>query len=275
MKKKKIQLVNSIMIGFVVFGIGALAYPFVSEGVNTQINQYRIDYYQKKSDKQQNLKRKEQMKKENALLAQSGENVMMDPFEKKQQKGTEAYSDHIIGSIIIPEIKVRMPIYDKTNDIFLQKGIALLDGTSFPIGGENTHAVLSAHSGLPNQKMFTDLDKLENGDYFILHVSGDKLAYRVYDIQVVEPSDISWIGVKEGEDIVTLMTCTPYLVNTHRLLVTGYRIPYEPGFDKIVKKVIKIQHIYSLLILCGIILVLLICIMKYRLNKKKHAEKKF
>lgn len=119
-----------------------------------------------------------------------------------------------------------LPIYHGTSEGVLQSGIGHLGNTSLPIGGENTHAVLSGHTGLPNARLLTDLDKLQEGDQFYIHVLDEILAYEVDQIKVVEPDDISDIFIEEGEDYVTLVTCTPYGINSHRLLVRGTRVPY-------------------------------------------------
>lgn len=135
--------------------------------------------------------------------------------------------DGIMGYIEIPKINVHLPIYHGTGDSSLSKGVGHLLGSSLPVGGESTHRILSGHSGMASQTMFTDLEQLGIGDVFYLYVLGDVLAYQVMEINTVLPSDTSLLGIWEGEDCCTLVTCTPYGVNTHRLLITGSRIPYE------------------------------------------------
>lgn len=135
--------------------------------------------------------------------------------------------DGIMGYIEIPKINVHLPIYHGTGDSSLSKGVGHLLASSLPVGGESTHSILSGHSGMASQTMFTDLEQLGIGDVFYLYVLGDVLAYQVMEINTVLPSDTSLLGIWEGEDCCTLVTCTPYGVNTHRLLITGSRIPYE------------------------------------------------
>lgn len=135
--------------------------------------------------------------------------------------------DGIMGYIEIPKINVHLPIYHGTGDSSLSKGVGHLLGSSLPVGGESTHSILSGHSGMASQTMFTDLEQLGIGDVFYLYVLGDVLAYQVMEINTVLPSDTSLLGIWEGEDCCTLVTCTPYGVNTHRLLITGSWIPYE------------------------------------------------
>ena len=133
----------------------------------------------------------------------------------------------IMGYVEIPKISVNLPIYHGTENDSLERGIGHLLGSSLPVGGESTHSILSGHSGMASQKMFTDLEQLTAGDVFYLYVLDETLAYQVVEINTVLPYDTSLLGIVPGEDLCTLITCTPYGVNTHRLLVTGSRIPYE------------------------------------------------
>ncbi len=136
------------------------------------------------------------------------------------------YANHMMGYIEIPKISVYLPIYHGTSDDVLAKGIGHMSQTAFPIGGESTHAVLTGHTALPNAKLFTDLTELVEGDVFYIQILGETLAYEVDQIKVVDPEDTSDMQAEKGKDYVTLITCTPYAVNTHRLLVRGERIPY-------------------------------------------------
>ena len=133
----------------------------------------------------------------------------------------------IMGYVEIPKISVNLPIYHGTENDSLERGIGHLLGSSLPVGGESTHSILSGHSGMASQKMFTDLEQLTAGDVFYLHVLDETLAYQVVEINTVLPYDTSLLGIVPGEDLCTLVTCTPYGVNTHRLLVRGSRIPYK------------------------------------------------
>lgn len=133
----------------------------------------------------------------------------------------------IMGYIEIPKISVNLPIYHGTENDSLERGVGHLLGSSLPVGGENTHTILSGHSGMASQKMFTDLEQLTLGDAFYLHILDETLAYQVVEINTVLPFDTSLLGIVSGEDLCTLVTCTPYGVNTHRLLVRSSRIPYE------------------------------------------------
>lgn len=135
--------------------------------------------------------------------------------------------DGVMGYIEIPKISVSLPIYHGTSEEVLQKGAGHLQGSALPVGGVGTHCVVSAHRGLPSAAMFTDLDMLQEGDHFYIHVLDQTLAYEVDQIEEVKPEDTKSLDVEEDKDLVTLVTCTPYGVNTERLLVRGHRVPYE------------------------------------------------
>ena len=141
----------------------------------------------------------------------------------------------IMGYIRIPAIDVELPIYHGVENSTLEQGVGHLPGSSLPVGGESTHAVLAAHSGLASQRMFSDLEQLREGDRFYLSVLGETLAYEIDQMLVVEPDDAAALELQPGMDLVTLITCTPYAVNTHRLLVRGKRVPYEPAQDEVVE----------------------------------------
>ena len=149
--------------------------------------------------------------------------------------------DGIMGYVEIPLIRVNLPIYHGTASETLDVGIGHLLGSSLPVGGESTHSVLTAHSGMAGQKMFSDIDQLEEGDVFYLQILGQTLAYQVDAIHVVLPHDTTYLGITQGEDQCTLVTCTPFGVNTHRLLVRGSRIPYEEA-EVIVEEQLQVEE---------------------------------
>ena len=136
--------------------------------------------------------------------------------------------DGMMGYVEIPKINIKIPVYHTVSTEILEKAAGHLEGSSLPTGGESTHAVISAHRGLPSASLFTDLDKMEDGDHFLLYILDDILCYEVDKISVVDPEDTKDLVVEEGKDFVTLLTCTPYGVNTQRLLVRGHRVDYEP-----------------------------------------------
>ena len=161
---------------------------------------------------------------------------LTDPYTAREEAGRAEYArmlelNELLGHIEVPRIGQDLPVYAGINDAVLNKGAGHLEGTSLPVGGVDTHSVITAHRGLPNARLFTDLDKMQVGDVFFMHNIEGTLAYRVDQIITVEPSDFEPVLVKEGHDYLTLLTCTPYMINSHRLLVRGERVPFEPAAE--------------------------------------------
>lgn len=268
LKNEKINLIlKCLMILLFVSGAIVFSYPFVADAINNFHDQLVIDNYQKEMQAANQKQQKKQLAKmtaeNNKLLANNqltnipGMGLVADPFDEAI-KGTKSptksyFKSHTIGAIFIPAIHVSLPIFDETNDALLDKGATVLQGTSFPIGGLGTHSVITGHSGLPEKKLFTDLEKLKKGDLFYIEVSGEKLAYRVESFKTVLPTHLDDLKIDESKDLVTLLTCTPYMINTHRLLVTGVRVPYtEAKMEKQINQA-KDYHFYRLLIFAIII----------------------
>ena len=152
------------------------------------------------------------------------------------------------GSIEIPSINVNLPIYHGTSKAVLQEAVGHLEGSSLPIGGESTHTVISGHRGLPSAKLFTELDKMAIGNVFYLHVLGETLTYEVDQIQIIEPDEMETLKIQKGQDQCTLVTCTPYGINTHRLLVRGHRIPTPASTEKQKSLVQPLIFLFAILI---------------------------
>lgn len=221
-----------ILIIVFVTGLGLMMYPTVSDMVNKAHQTVAIDSYEEmisqlsKEDYSNIL--------ENARLYNSKLTTNEFPQNSEDLEGNEEYNaavnpsgDGMIGYLKIDAISLRMPIYHSTRESVLQSGIGHIPTTSLPVGGEGTHAVLTGHRGLPSAKLFTDLDKLRTGDIFYIYVLDDILAYQIDQIKTVLPVETQDLQIIEGEDHITLVTCTPYGVNTHRLLIRGTRIPYS------------------------------------------------
>lgn len=259
--KGRIKL-SSIFIGVLfLFGLFLVLYPFVSNGLNNYLDDKLIETYQNQANKKNEIEmkaaKKKWIEKNEQLLKNADKQVMgVDPFltKKKESEKPEKsyYEEQTIAYLTIPKIKVKVPIFNGTNDLLLEKGAGLLEGTSYPIGGRGTHAVLSAHRGLETAKLFTDLPKLVRGDTFVITIAQEKHAYEVDKISVIEPDDIEQLRVVKEQDYVTLMTCTPFMVNSHRLLVRGHRIPYTKEIQKNVKESERRRNEgqYLLIIVC-------------------------
>ncbi|HFR3630391.1 TPA: class C sortase [Streptococcus suis] len=215
-------------------GIGILSYPFIRNSLNDLMNQQIIQHYQQQANQKSTEEYQQklaEMEAKNKQFAYQNISPGFDPFSEEAKKVEDlktVYEDHVLGVISIPKIQIRLPIFDQTREDFLARGATYLEGTSFPIGGESTHSVISGHRGLTEAKLFSDLPNLVEGDRFYIELKESEIhAYQVDKIQVVDPSDVSSLQIVEGQDYVTLVTCTPYMVNSHRILVRGHRIPYR------------------------------------------------
>lgn len=221
-------------------GLGILIYPMISAvyydyRASTDINDFNKEV--KLLSEKELDKRIEQAKAYNQSLTHTTQ-VLHDSYtEKEEENGKKAYARMLevnekIGHVEIPKIHQDLPIFAGTTEHVLQKGVGHLENTSLPVGGLSTRAVLSAHRGLPDKKLFTDLDKMKKGDMIYVHNIRDVLAYKVDKIEVIKPEEFDKIKIQEGKDLVTLLTCTPYMINSHRMLVTGHRVPYTPELQK-------------------------------------------
>ena len=217
--------------------LGALLtmYPFISNFLYDRQVDSRVDGYLEEVlqvEEEELARCLEAAQTYNRSLSAAGVRVI-DPFDDASTDGAAEYEDllsmddsGIMGFLEIPKIDVYLPIYHGTGEAVLQKGIGHIEGTSLPVGGESTHTVLSGHTGINASKMLTDLTDLEEGDIFLLHVLGETLAYQVCRVQVVLPERTDVLEIETGRDLASLLTCTPYGINSHRLVVTGERIPY-------------------------------------------------
>ena len=228
MKRKHISTIFIILIFLV--GLGFISYPTVSNLWNQAHQSRAIATYSKQVEKLDDSENKKMLKAarkyNKSLLKKSDYWKLSKKDKKKYESLLDVSGTGIMGYIEVPKIDCSLPIYHGTDEGALQIAIGHLEGSSLPVGGKNTHCVLSGHRGLPSARLFTDLDQMEEGDIFILNILGRKLAYEVDQIRVVLPEEMSDLEVIEGKDLCTLVTCTPYGINTHRLLVRGHRTKY-------------------------------------------------
>ena len=228
------RIISAFFAVVLVAGLGLIAYPTVADWWN-QLHQSRaVASYIKqtqnlsKADKEAMLR---QARVYNQALTDKQDRWHLSSSETKEYNNTLNIGDGVMGYVTIPKIKVRLPIYHGTDDDVLQIAVGHLPGSSLPVGGETTHAVVSGHTGLPSARLLTGLDELKTGDTFAFHVLDDTYTYQVDDINLVLPDDLSHLNFENGKDYATLITCTPYGVNTHRLLVRGHRIPNPANDD--------------------------------------------
>ena len=231
---KKIRVIFCVII--FMTGLGIASYPFISNMVAQRHASQVVKDYEtnvEEMDEEKIDAMKEAAKKYNEQLS----NVVSVDDENENNEQGESYADLLnigesLGYITIPKIDVTLPIYNGTSQDVLSKGVGHMEQSSYPLGGESTHCVLTGHRGLPSAVLFTDLDKLEIGDEFYLHVLDEILAYKVDQIKVVEPNESGDLEIIDGKDYCTLVTCTPYAINSHRLLVRGERTEYKGEQDK-------------------------------------------
>ncbi|WP_072447264.1 class C sortase [Blautia sp. Marseille-P3201T] len=289
MKRK----ISNILFGLMfLIGFGVLVYPTVSDQWNTYRQNRLISNYKSTVEEMTEVDFSEEWEKAEAFDAALVQNNLYgDVFgeDDGELENTEYWQvlnvadDGIMGYLSIPKINVKNAIYHGTGDKVLQTGIGHLNGTKLPIGGESTHSVLAAHRGLPTARLFTDIDQLKKGDMFYIHVLDKTFAYQVDQIlDMVDKDDHETLEnalqIEEGKDQVTLFTCTPYGVNSHRLLVRGTRVPYngeEEAETSVAETMLKtIQNYYMIYLILGLSITFLIILFMRFLFKKKDRKQK-
>ena len=268
--KKNWKIILTLMLGLMI-----AIYPIISNYYYTVENNTQVKDFQEavaEMPSKEVLERIELAKAYNDTLDPSR---LADPYTEREKKGVENYARMLevrekIGYVDIPKIGQQIPVYAGTSEDVLQHACGHLEGTSLPIGGKDTHAVITAHRGLPQVKLFRDLDKMEVGDLFFFTNVKETLAYKVDQILVVEPWDFEPVLVVEGKDLMTLLTCTPYMINSHRLLVRGHRIPYVPEEKEEAED--KAKFNYKDLIVPGFVILLLIIIIFIYIKRRRRRR---
>ena len=280
MKRKHISTIFIILIFLV--GLGFISYPTVSNLWNQAHQSRAIATYSKQVEKLDDSENKKMLKaarKYNKSLLKKSDNWKHSKKDKKKYESLlDVSGTGIMGYIEVPKIDCSLPIYHGTDEGALQIAIGHLEGSSLPVGGKSTHCVLSGHRGLPSARLFTDLDQLEEGDIFILNILGRKLAYEVDQIRVVLPEEMSDLEIEEGKDLCTLVTCTPYGINTHRLLVRGHRTEYVEKKVAEEKKEVQTKKTDIRLMIAGgagvlILLIIIIVIVIKRRRKRRNQQR--
>lgn len=274
MKSKK---ASTIILGLVfLVGLSVLLYPTISDYVNQFSASHAIAGYDKALSNMSEA--------DYALLLDTTKTYNRDLASGNQHfvngaPENEAYREllnitgnSMMGYVEIKKLHVTLPIFHGTSEETLQTGVGHLEGSSIPVGGESTHAVLTGHRGLPSAKLFTDLDRMEKGDLFTITVLNEVLTYEVDQISIVEPTDISQLKIIPGEDHVTLVTCTPYAVNTHRLLVRGVRVDGPASDVHVAADAALIDPMLVAPALAAPILIILLIVLLTR-TKKSGAKK--
>lgn len=234
-KKKVNKIINNFVNFIILVGVLVMIYPFISQLYYSRLSSDTIKDFDKHVKKIETYEIKQRMELAKAYNDSLSNIVVDDPYlKKKLEEGKAAYAKMLevhekIGHVSIPKINEELPIYAGTSETVLQKGVGHMEGTSLPIGGKGSHTVLTAHSGIPKNRLFTDLKKVKVGDHFYITNIKQTLAYEVDQIKVVEPTKFEDLQIESDRDYATLLTCTPYMINSHRLLVRGHRIPYNPN----------------------------------------------
>ena len=274
----KKRIFDGIRIITLLFFVGVLLYPTVSDYLSRIHSSQVIQSYEKSIvglDQETRNKMLQDAQAYNSSLI--GKEELYDPFmsiekvDKYYMSLLNSNGDGVMGYIQIPRIDVKLPIYHTTSEKVLQKGVGHLQGTSLPIGGKSTHAALSGHRGLPSSNLFTDLDLLEIGDIFYMEVLGNTSAYKIDQIKIVLPTETKDLEIVDGKDYVTLITCTPYSVNTHRLLVRGIRIDYQKAIEEQANEVDNGIHVpFEIQILLIGFTVLMLIFLLLKVRRKNH-----
>ncbi|PEN61702.1 class C sortase [Bacillus wiedmannii] len=264
---------NLVLGGIFLFGLGIFLYPTISNWLATRAHYSEVSSYDKKIKalQKQEIERREKEAAEYNKQVQTSMKTFADPFSE-EKSNHQAYADalnlgDVMGYIEISKINIKLPIYQGTSEEVLSRGVGHLDYSSLPVGGENTHTILTGHRGLPSAKLFTDLDKLSEGDRFYIHSLEKVLAYKVDQIKVVLPHETDDLKIVENKDYITLITCTPYGVNTNRLLVRGERVEFNEKEKQKMRKEIFMFNKWTVVVLILLLCVLLVAIYKKKLTR--------
>lgn len=266
-----------LLFTMLIVGVGVFAYPSVADYYNSWIQRRAISSYaetvvQMDTDAYKEIR--EDAESYNEALAKTGFQWSMDEESTAQyEQQLKVDASLSMGYIEIPKLGEKLVIYHGTSEEVLRTGVGHMQGSSLPIGGETSHCVLSGHRGLPSAKLFSDLDKMEEGDTFLLHVLDMTLTYEVDQIRVVEPADLSQIVMEQGKDYCTLVTCTPYGVNTHRLLVRGHRIDNAQGDAAVTADAIQLEPLYIAPFIAAPILFVLLLLLLFSTGKGKKGKR--
>ena len=278
MKKLRKRTLSTILliVGFLV-GLSLLLYPTVSDYWNSMHQSRAItSYAEHVADIDDSLYESlwAGAQAYNASLLEKADRFTLSDEDLAEYEQMLAVpGTNVIGYIEIDKINCYLPIYHGTDDAVLQVGVGHLEGTSLPVGGASTHCVLSGHRGLPSAKLFTDLDQLEVGDTFVLYVLDETLTYEVDQIRIVEPTDLSDLAIEEGKDYCTLMTCTPYGINTHRLLVRGHRVENAASTLRVPADAMQIEPMTVAPLVAVPILILLLLGLLVKTRRRRHSRK--
>ena len=272
----KKHLLTVIMVCGLLVGVGLLLYPSIANYWNSFHQTQAIMSYNDAVSQMTTEDYKKILKNAKAYNKELGKNgiqwVMTDAQRAEYQKQLKIGGSEAMGYVSIPKIHVKLPIYHGTEESVLQTSIGHLEPTSLPVGGKNSHCSISGHRGLPSARLFTDIAELKEGDTWTMTVLNETVTYEVDQIRIVEPADLSDLQIEKKKDLATLITCTPYGINTHRLLVRGHRIPNADGDANLTADAIQIEPIYIAPFLAAPILAALLAMVLITTRKARRFD---
>lgn len=277
---KKGTLTNLLLIFMLLIGLSLLLYPSFSNYWNSLHQSQAVASYLEEvahldEDRYAEIWNAARAYNDSLKERDNGY-ILTDEQKAEYESMLNITGNKIMGYVEIPSINVYLPIYHGTDETVLQIAVGHLEWSSLPVGGESSHCVISGHRGLPSAKLFTDLDQLAVGDYFMINVLGEVLTYEVDQIRIVEPEETEDLLIQEGKDLVTLVTCTPYGVNTHRLLVRGHRVDNLEQAQTVrvtADAVVVEKLVVAPFVLVPILLIMLIVLLLTTPKKKRRKEK--
>lgn len=270
--KKKLNITNLILVCMLVVGVFLLTYPTFADWWNSfhatrVISNYTQQIENMDTEEFEQI-RAEAVAYNERLLHETNRYIQSDEQLAEYNSLLDVTGNGVMGYIDIPKIRVTLPIYHTTDESVLQVAIGHIPGTSLPVGGESTHCVLSGHRGLPSAKLFTDIDRLVEGDTFQMQILDETLTYEVDQIREVLPAELDELQIEEGKDYCTLVTCTPYGINTHRLLIRGHRVETEEVLH-VSADAVQLNQYYAAAAIAAVIIVTLIAGLLIRTRHRK------
>ena len=270
--KKKLNITNLILVCMLVVGAFLLTYPTFADWWNsfhaTRVISNYVQQIENMDTEEFEQIRAEAIAYNERLLHETNRYIQSDEQLAEYNSLLDVTGNGVMGYIDIPKIRVALPIYHTTEESVLQVAIGHIPGTSLPVGGESTHCVLSGHRGLPSAKLFTDIDRLVEGDTFQMQILDETLTYEVDQIREVLPAELNELQIEEGKDYCTLVTCTPYGINTHRLLVRGHRVETEEVLH-VSADAVQLNQYYAAAVIAAVIIVTLIAGLLIRTRHRK------
>ncbi|AIU31337.1 Sortase B [Corynebacterium ulcerans] len=278
-KKKNNHVLAALVV---IIGLIVMVYPVVATQWNNWKQQRAAVEYAKIDNSTPQIVHEEAWDAAHKYNEERAQGPIFDPWVNHFVPDNYAYQEYLnilngqdaIGRIILPSIKADLPIYHGSSEDILQKGIGHLFGSDFPVGGPGSHSVLTGHTGIPTATLFDNLNRVKKGDAFFIHIAGHKIKYEVDQIKVVLPNETEDLKVEAGKDLITLVTCTPYGINTHRLLVRGHQVPIAEEEKNMLDEAQGISWQWWMYVLTAIFIAGLVCLIAWLIQQSRRAAKR-